>query len=104
MPVRSRGSGNLVFAAKPGSPLPRGRTETGRLIPCHPTALWQSYAHAAQSEMAEDANTTRVDMNRMRRTVIAVATLSFWCGAIFAAAGFANAQDWPSRPVKFIVP
>jgi tripartite-type tricarboxylate transporter receptor subunit TctC len=27
-----------------------------------------------------------------------------WCGAIFGAAGFANAQDWPSRPVKFIVP
>src|SRR3954462_8303760 len=25
--VRSRGSGNPVFAAKPGSPLPRGRTE-----------------------------------------------------------------------------
>ena len=43
-------------------------------------------------------------MNRMRRTAIAVATLSFWCGAIFGAAGVANAQDWPSRPVKFIVP
>src|SRR3954469_4960865 len=27
IPVRSRGSGNPVFAAKPGSPLPRGRTE-----------------------------------------------------------------------------
>ena len=43
-------------------------------------------------------------MNRTRRVAIAVATLSFWCGAIFGAAGFANAQDWPSRPVKFIVP
>ena len=43
-------------------------------------------------------------MNRTRRVAIAVATLSFWCGAIFGATGFANAQDWPSRPVKFIVP
>lgn len=43
-------------------------------------------------------------MNRTRRAAIAAATLSFWCGAIFGAAGFANAQDWPSRPVKFIVP
>jgi tripartite-type tricarboxylate transporter receptor subunit TctC len=43
-------------------------------------------------------------MNRTRRMAIAVATLSFWCGAIFGATGFANAQDWPSRPVKFIVP
>jgi tripartite-type tricarboxylate transporter receptor subunit TctC len=43
-------------------------------------------------------------MNRTRRTAIAAAALSLWCGAIFAASGFANAQDWPSRPVKFIVP
>src|SRR5262249_44616941 len=45
-----------------------------------------------------------VDMNRMRQVAIALATLSFWCGAIFGASGFANAQDWPSRSVKFIVP
>ena len=43
-------------------------------------------------------------MNRTRRVAIAAAALSFWCGAIFGATGFANAQDWPSRPVKFIVP
>jgi len=43
-------------------------------------------------------------MNRTRRAAIAAATLGLWCGAIFAATGFANAQDWPSRPVKFIVP
>ena len=43
-------------------------------------------------------------MNRTRRLALAAAALSLWCGALFAAAGFANAQDWPSRPVKFIVP
>ena len=43
-------------------------------------------------------------MNRTRRSAIAAAALSFWCGAIFGATGLANAQDWPSRPVKFIVP
>ena len=43
-------------------------------------------------------------MNRTRRIAIAAATLSLWCGAIFSATGIANAQDWPSRPVKFIVP
>jgi tripartite-type tricarboxylate transporter receptor subunit TctC len=43
-------------------------------------------------------------MKRTRRLALAAATLSFWCGAIFGATGFANAQDWPSRPVKFIVP
>jgi len=43
-------------------------------------------------------------MNRTRLLAIAMAALGFWCGAIFGATGFANAQDWPSRPVKFIVP
>jgi tripartite-type tricarboxylate transporter receptor subunit TctC len=43
-------------------------------------------------------------MNRTRRLAIAATTLSLWCGAIFGATGLANAQDWPSRPVKFIVP
>src|SRR6476646_2609967 len=43
-------------------------------------------------------------MNRTRRVAIAVAALGFWCSAIFGPTGFANAQDWPSRPVKFIVP
>jgi tripartite-type tricarboxylate transporter receptor subunit TctC len=43
-------------------------------------------------------------MNRTRRLAIAAATLGFWCGAILGATGLANAQDWPSRPVKFIVP
>src|ERR1051325_10599418 len=43
-------------------------------------------------------------MNRTRRLAIAAATLGLWCGAIFGATDFANAQDWPSRPVKFIVP
>jgi tripartite-type tricarboxylate transporter receptor subunit TctC len=43
-------------------------------------------------------------MNRTRRLAIAAAALSFWCGAIFGTTGFASAQDWPSRPVKFIVP
>ncbi|MBX9842252.1 MAG: tripartite tricarboxylate transporter substrate binding protein [Xanthobacteraceae bacterium] len=43
-------------------------------------------------------------MNWTRRTAIAVAILGFWCGAIFTATGVANAQEWPSRPVKFIVP
>jgi tripartite-type tricarboxylate transporter receptor subunit TctC len=47
-------------------------------------------------------------MNQTRRAAIAIATLGLWCGAIFGATGFANAQasaqDWPSRPVKFIVP
>ena len=43
-------------------------------------------------------------MNRTRRMAIAVAALGFWCGAIFGATGLAIAQDWPSRPVKFIVP
>src|SRR3954466_9345210 len=42
-------------------------------------------------------------MNRTRRAAIAVAALSLWC-ATLGATGFANAQDWPSRPVKFIVP
>ena len=47
-------------------------------------------------------------MNWTRRLALAATALSFWCGAIFGAAGFANAQanspEWPSRPVKFIVP
>jgi len=43
-------------------------------------------------------------MNRTRRLALAAATLGLWCGAIFGATGIANAQDWPSRPVKFIVP
>jgi len=43
-------------------------------------------------------------MDRTRRLALAAATLSLWCGAMFGATGAANAQDWPSRPVKFIVP
>src|SRR4051794_10134833 len=47
-------------------------------------------------------------MNRTRRAAIAAAALSFWCFALFGATTPANAQanspDWPSRPVKFIVP
>ena len=43
-------------------------------------------------------------MNRTRRLALAIAALSLWFGAIFGATGVANAQDWPSRPVKFIVP
>jgi tripartite-type tricarboxylate transporter receptor subunit TctC len=47
-------------------------------------------------------------MDRTRRLTLAIAALSLWCGAIFGAAGSANAQantpEWPSRPVKFIVP
>src|SRR5262245_35704682 len=53
--------------------------------------------------MARDTD-MRFNMNRPRRVAIAVAALSFWCGAFFGPTGFANAQDWPSRPVKFIVP
>src|SRR5690349_21704515 len=44
-----------------------------------------------------------VDMNRTRRLTLAIAALTLWCLAPFAAS-FASAQDWPSRPVKFIVP
>src|SRR4051812_19562869 len=43
-------------------------------------------------------------MNRTRRLALVIAALSLCCGAIFGATGLANAQDWPSRPVKFIVP
>ncbi len=45
-----------------------------------------------------------LSMNRTRRQAIAVAALGIWCGAVFGATGAANAEDWPSRPVKFIVP
>ena len=43
-------------------------------------------------------------MNQTRRLTHAIAALGLWCGAIFGASAQANAQDWPSRPVKFIVP
>lgn len=43
-------------------------------------------------------------MNQMRRLAIALAALGLWSGAVFGATGLASAQDWPSRPVKFIVP
>jgi hypothetical protein len=38
-PVRSRGSGNPVFAAKPGSPHPRGRTEVDEPIRYRPIVI-----------------------------------------------------------------
>jgi tripartite-type tricarboxylate transporter receptor subunit TctC len=47
---------------------------------------------------------TKIDMNRTRRAALAAAALSLWCGVLLGTAGAANAQDWPSRPVKFIVP
>src|SRR5262245_55886201 len=42
----------------------------------------------------------KLNMKRARRLTLAIAALGLWCGAILGA----NAQDWPSRPVKFIVP
>jgi tripartite-type tricarboxylate transporter receptor subunit TctC len=43
-------------------------------------------------------------MDARRRLVIAAAALGLWGGATAAGIAPAAAQDWPSRPVKFIIP
>jgi len=43
-------------------------------------------------------------MDAKRRLLVAAAALGLWCGAMAASSPPAVAQDWPSRPVKFIVP
>ena len=43
-------------------------------------------------------------MDTKRRLLIAAAALAMCGGAMAAGIAPASAQDWPSRPVKFIVP
>src|SRR3954462_6211662 len=77
---------------------------------CSETPLTHSLLRSAAAGLSPTGrgHNHEVNMNPIRRLAIAAAALSFWCFALFGATTPANAQansqDWPSRPVKFIVP
>src|SRR4051794_17974132 len=77
---------------------------------CSETPLTHSLLRSAAAALSRTGrgHNNEVNMNPIRRLAIAAAALSFWCFALFGATTPANAQansqDWPSRPVKFIVP
>src|SRR5436190_11730902 len=63
-----------------------------------------SSKHWPKAQGLRRINCGVADMIRTRRIALAIATLSLWFGAILGANAQANSPDWPSRPVKFIVP